>query len=200
MARQQPALHVISSPASADAPVDPRVPRVSETHLCPTPADLDLETLFRRYASYVAAVAYRLLGRDDEVDDTVQEVFLAAVRGIASVRDPGAVKGWLARVTVRVARRRLQKRRMLNWLGLSDASAYERVADSSADAEQKALLSRVYRVLDRMPSSQRLAWSLRYIEGEPLEQVATLLGCSLATAKRRIAAAAVELTETFADG
>ena len=35
----------------------------------------------------------------------------------------------------------------------------------------------------------RVAWTLNYVEGETLEEVARLCGCSLATAKRRIAAA-----------
>ena len=51
----------------------------------PEPA-LDLDGLFRRYAPYVAAIAHRLLGRDEEVDDTIQEVFVAAVRGVHAVR------------------------------------------------------------------------------------------------------------------
>jgi RNA polymerase sigma-70 factor, ECF subfamily len=53
----------------------------------------DLDALFRRYSAYVAAVALRLLGRDDEVDDVVQEVFLAALRGLRQLREEGAVKG-----------------------------------------------------------------------------------------------------------
>ena len=87
---------------------------------------LDFDTVFRRYGPYVAAVAHRLLGRDDEVDDTVQEVFLVAVRGLARVRDPLAVKSWLARIAVRVARRRLQVRRFRSYLGM-DGPAYLRV-------------------------------------------------------------------------
>ena len=35
----------------------------------------DLDALYRRYAPYVGAVATRLLGRDSEVDDLVQDVF-----------------------------------------------------------------------------------------------------------------------------
>jgi RNA polymerase sigma-70 factor (ECF subfamily) len=58
-------------------------------------------------------------------------------------------------------------------------------------------LAKVYAVLDALPSDERVAWSLRHVEGERLERVAELCGCSLATAKRRIAAAhqriAVEL-------
>jgi RNA polymerase sigma-70 factor (ECF subfamily) len=160
---------------------------------------LDLDSLFRRYSSYVAAVAHRLLGRDEEVDDTIQEVFLVAVRSLKSVRDPGAIKGWLARITVRTARQRLRKRRMRALLGLEAPVVYENVSDTGANGEDRALLARVYRVLDTLPPNQRVAWSLRYIEGEPLEIVATLCGCSLATTKRRIAAAARVIQETFAD-
>lgn len=160
---------------------------------------LDLESLFKRYAPYVAAVAHRLLGRDADVDDTVQEVFLAAVRGLRSIRDPAAVKGWLARIAVRVARRRLRKRRMRTFLGIDDPIVYDSVADAGASPEDRALLARVYRVLDGLPANARIAWSLRYVEGEPLENVAQLSGCSLATAKRRIASAARSIEEAFAD-
>lgn len=159
----------------------------------------DLDALFRRYSPYVAAIAHRLLGRDDEVDDTIQEVFLAAVRGLHALRDPAAIRAWLARVTVRSARQRLRKRRLRGFLGLDEPTSYEAVIDRSASAEQRALIARLYRVLDGMPANQRIAWSLRYIEGEPLENVASLSGCSLATAKRRIAAAAEHIEGTFSD-
>ena len=62
------------------------------------------------------------------------------------------------------------------------------------------MLARVYRVLEGMPANQRIAWALRHIEGEPLESVASLCGCSLATAKRRILAASLVIEEAFADG
>src|SRR5688500_790329 len=187
MPREQPALRVVQLAAER------------ETTESSTDA-LDLDALFRRYAPYVAAVAHRLLGRDDDVDDTVQEVFLAAVRGGSQVRDPAAVKGWLARVTVRSARQRLRKRSLLRLVGLDEPAVYDRVVDMSASAEERAVLARVYRVLDGMPASQRIAWALRHVEGEPLEGVASLCGCSLATAKRRITAAARVIEEAFADG
>ena len=185
MPREPRALHVVGSlPGEADVQA----------------AALDLDTLFRRHASYVAAVAHRLLGRDDDVDDTVQEVFLAAVRGLGAVRDPKAVKAWLARIAVRSARRRLRKRRIRSFFGLDDPAAYGAMTDPSASPEQKALLGRVYQVLEGMPVNERIAWALRFVEGEPLESVATLSGCSLATAKRRITAASRAIEEAFADG
>ncbi len=149
----------------------------------------DFATLYRDYGRYVGAVALRILGRDDEVDDVVQEVFLSAIQGLGALRDADALRGWLRTITVRTARGRLQRRRFHAWLGLDRVPNYEDLVAPGASPEHRALLAAVYRRLDGLPVADRLAWSLRHIEGEPLEEVARLCECSLATAKRRIAAA-----------
>jgi DNA-directed RNA polymerase specialized sigma24 family protein len=46
----------------------------------PDPRDFD--ALYRRYAPYVAAIAARILGRDHELDDLVQDAFVNALRGL----------------------------------------------------------------------------------------------------------------------
>jgi RNA polymerase sigma-70 factor (ECF subfamily) len=184
MIRERPALHVV---APLGETTDDLI------------ASGDLDALYRRYAPYVAAVAHRLLGRDHEVEDTVQEVFVAAIRGLAQLRDPASAKAWLARVCVRTAHRKLRKRRVLAMLGLSESCSYETVADSSATPEERALIARVYGALDTLPPRERVAWSLRHIEGERLDDIASLCECSLATAKRRIAAASVRLEELLID-
>jgi RNA polymerase sigma-70 factor (ECF subfamily) len=148
-----------------------------------------VDDLFRRYARYVGSVAVRLMGRDAEVDDVVQEVFLAAMSRLAALRDPAAVKGWLATVTVRIAGRRLRRRRVLVLLGLDQAPDYDEVAGAEASPEDRAMVARIYRALDRLPVAQRIPWTLHHVEGESLPRAAELCGVSLATAKRRIAAA-----------
>lgn len=157
---------------------------------------LDPDVVYRRYAPYVAAVAFRLLGRHEGVDDSVQEVFLQALRGIRNVRDPNAVKGWLAKITVRVVRRRLRLRRFRTFLGLDHPGVGE-LASEFATPEQRTLLGQVYEHLDEMPADLRIAWVLRHVEGERLDEVAHVCGCSLATAKRRISTAARQLEEAF---
>jgi RNA polymerase sigma-70 factor (ECF subfamily) len=160
---------------------------------------LDPDQAFRRYAPYVAAVAHRLLGREHDVDDTIQDVFVIAVRGLSRIRDQGAVRSWLASVTVRVARRRLRFRRARSLLGFDEPWQYDNVASASADPEQRALLSALYRMLDKLPVPERIAWTLHHIEGETLDSVAILCGCSLSTAKRRIRRAALAIEEVFHD-
>lgn len=161
-----------------------------------TPVDpRDREAVFKRFAPYVSKIAHRLLGRPQEVEDLVQDVFLSAQKGLDRLEDPGAVKGWLATVTVRKAQRQLRKRRLRMSLGMDDEVDYGQVADTGANAADRALLGEVYEALDRLPANDRIAWSLRHVQGERLQDVAELCNCSLATAKRRIAAAHARLLE-----
>jgi len=134
----------------------------------------------------VAAVAIRLLGRDHEIDDLVQDVFLNALRGISQLRDAHAIKGWLAKVTVRLSVRRLRKRRLLEALQLAAAGDYEQLASPDTSSEQKALLAAVYGVLDRMPAQTRVIWLLRHVLDESLQSIATLTTCSQSTVQRRL--------------
>ena len=165
----------------------------------PASAEVSLEGAFRQYAPYVATIALRLLGRNGEVDDLVQDVFLSAISGLRQLREPAAITGWLATVTVRMARRRLRRRRFWAVLGFDEAIDYSDVAAPSAPPEDRALLARVYAALDGLPVELRLAWSLRHLEGERLEAVAGHCGCSLATAKRRIAAAQTVIERLVSD-
>jgi DNA-directed RNA polymerase specialized sigma24 family protein len=63
--------------------------------------ETDLDEIYERYSSYVGALALRLLGRAAEVEDVVQDVFAAAVRGLRRRNNVWQIKGWLAKVTVR---------------------------------------------------------------------------------------------------
>lgn len=186
----------IASSAAPEGPsaseVEPQVPQGPAMDVPP-----DLDQLFRRYARYVGAIGLRLLGRPEEVDDLVQDVFLGALKGIGDIRDAGAIKAWLATVTVRTARRRLRRRRLHGMLRLDGDYDYEAVADHRATPEQGAQISRLYEVLDQIPAAQRVVWTLRYVEGEHFPAVALLCGCSVSTAKRRAAAAAAAIDEAF---
>lgn len=156
--------------------------------------------LFKRFAPYVARIGLRLLGREADVDDLIQEVFFAAFRQRDQLRDPQAAKNWLATIAVRTARRQLRRRRLRQFVGLDNGGPALELPDPQISPEKRALLARVYEILDSMGVERRLAWTLRYVEGEKLEVVAERCGCSLATVKRRIASAQALLLAEMEDG
>lgn len=170
--------------------------------LASPPADLvpggpvEFNELFARYGRYVARLASRLLGSGDtDVDDVVQDVFMLASRRLPTIVDMIQARGWLATVTTRLVARRLRRRRFRR-LFLASPRGQE-VPAAGATPEQRALLRRLYEVLESLPTAERVAWSLRYLEGEPLDTVASACGCSLATAKRRVSAAKKVIDEVF---
>jgi RNA polymerase sigma-70 factor (ECF subfamily) len=182
--------------ARAPTPIEPfrtEAATPAEADSAPSHAQLDTAVAYRRYAPYVAKIGMRILGRRDEIDDFVQDVFLSVHRNLASLREPGAIKSWLAKLAVHEATRRLRRQRLRRWFGLDAMPDYVDIADAVASPEQRTLLTHVFRLLDALPPEDRVAWALRYIEGETMVRVAALCDCSLSTAKRRVANAELAL-------
>jgi RNA polymerase sigma-70 factor (ECF subfamily) len=146
------------------------------------------EALFRRHVRFVNGLAFRLLPRDAELDDLVQDSFIEAFSGLARLADPGAFKGWLGAIVVRTAHKRIRRRRLLERLGLRrrEPIDLEAVVGSSSSAEHALALRRVYAVLESMDPEERIALVLRRVEGLELTEVADRMGLSLATVKRRL--------------
>ena len=163
-------------------------------------AEISIEDLYKRFAPYVAAIASRILGRESEVDDVVQDVFMAALNGLKKRDQVLQAKSWFATVTVRSSMRKLRVRSLWNVFDLAEPPQYERLADQSASPEERRLIAEVYRSLDAVSPKARVAWVLRYVQGESLEDTAALCDCSLATAKRRIAAAQAVVKQGLAGG
>lgn len=165
------------------------------TESAPLARPMSLEEAYRRFAPYVATIGGRILGRDDDTDDLVQDVFVEATRGIAQLSSPDAIKAWLARIAIRTSVRRLRRKRLLRavHLPLDDAQDSESVASSEATPEERALIARMYRALDQLAARDRDAWVMRHVRGETLEQAAMLCACSLSTYQRRLRRASEQL-------
>jgi RNA polymerase sigma-70 factor (ECF subfamily) len=161
------------------------------------PEPSTLSALFLRYAPYVATIAFRILGRPDELDDLVQDVFVDATKSLDQLREPEAIRAWLAAVTVRKCTRLLRLHKFRRWASLEQQPNYRDIEAPGATPEQQLLLSQIYQALEDVPASARVAWILRMVDGESLETVATRCGCSVATVKRRVAVAQLRVEEAL---
>ncbi len=151
--------------------------------------------LYHRYARYMAAIAYRIMGSDAEVDDVVQEAFLDAHGSLASLREVGVLRAWLGRITVRRVHKRLARARRWRWL----LREHHETSIVISDPALRTRVTDLYRVLDTLAPKVRIPWVLHRIEGETLPDVATMCDISLATAKRRIAEASAAVQEVLDD-
>lgn len=142
-------------------------------------------------------LAYRLLGRDDDIDDLVQESLVQAHANLDRLQEPQAFASWLCAIVVRTAYKTLRKRRLLSRLGFRSPDVIDVDAIVSRDAPPDVALElrQIYGAIGELPPKLRVPFVLRRIEGIPLEEVAKLIGASRATTKRRIALAAEIIQE-----
>jgi RNA polymerase sigma-70 factor, ECF subfamily len=149
------------------------------------------DALVRRYFAPVLGAVARLLGDRHEAEDVAQDTFASFLEELDDLRDASAVRGWLFSIAVRKVHRRFRKRKLLRVLGFgSDQElGLADLASEDASPDQRAELVLLDRVLAKLAADARIAWTLRYVEGMNLEDVAQSCGVSLATAKRKIAAA-----------
>ncbi len=139
--------------------------------------------LYVRYAPYVAAISVRMLGRDDELDDLVQDVLTQALHAVGSLEPQVAFKGLVAQIAIRGAVRKLRAR------GLRP--------HEPAGPWQRMLGREVYERLDLLPATSRAMWVLRHVQGEPLHAIARRTGCSPATVQRHLTDAQTTLEDRF---
>jgi RNA polymerase sigma-70 factor, ECF subfamily len=153
--------------------------------------------LFRRHVRAASDMAHRLLGRDGEVEDVVQEGFVVAFTTLASLADPRAFRAWLGAIVTRRAIAVIRRRRLLSRLGFVRAEPLqiENVIARDAPPDVLAELTAVYRSLDELPAAERVVLVLRRIEQLPLDAIAERTGFSLATVKRRLQRAEQQLAE-----
>lgn len=190
----------------ADVTALPRAEDPSDASLVERAIDGDrwaMEALYRRHVRRVTNAVTRMIGRTADADDAVQEAFLVAFTRLPELRDPAAFRGWLSCIAVNEVRGRLRKRRWLRFFTADDDgddASLASLASEDASPEVRAELARVDTVLRGLAPELRIAWTLRYVEGWELTEVASAVDCSLATAKRRIAAAKERVDRHAAGG
>lgn len=156
--------------------------------------------LFQRHVALCSAIAFRLTGHDSDLEDIVQDSFIAAFAGLDRLTEPAAFRGWLCAIVTRTAIATLRKRKLLSRLGLirREPVQLEMLTGPHAPADVVAELRAVYAALERFPAEERVTLILRRYEQLPLEQIASQTGASLATVKRRLVRAEARLQKHFA--
>ena len=132
------------------------------------------ERLYERYARFVHGILLSRVHRAD-VDDLLQEIFLAAWNRLDRLRDPAAFGGWIAMI----ARNRAtdHHRQATEHVGLPDTLAAQ---DSTAErAEANAALA----AIQQLPPAYRETLVLRLVEGLTGPEIAERTGLTAASVR-----------------
>ena len=143
---------------------------------------------FEEHRSHLRAVAYRMLGSLNEVDDAVQESWLRLSR--SDTEEIDNLGGWLTTVVARVCLdilRSRQSRREAPFA--SDAPEPVATGTRGSSPENEALLAdsvglALLVVLDRLAPAERLAFVLHDMFAVPFEEIASIVGRSPEAARQ----------------
>lgn len=150
------------------------------------------EGIVRRYSGQLRAYVHRILGSSLDVDDVVQETFVAAWRTLPRLRDREALKGWLLKMASNRALNRIRDRREHD-----DLDRLERPDDEDRSPEHRAELSErqaaLTRALLELPELNRRVWALRELGDYSYDDIARALGVSVSTVRGSLARARLQL-------
>lgn len=137
----------------------------------------------------VVRLVHRLLGWSSaEVEDVVQEVFLAAMTRRSQFRGEAALATWLAAIAVNRCRshQRGLGRRLRLLAGLASRTRELLAPPPEEGLQEREMLAEVRKAVRELPARAREVVVLRYLEGFSPEQTAEALGLSRGAVEVRL--------------
>ncbi len=149
--------------------------------------------LVLRWERPIFALAYRVIGREEEARDVVQETFLRAFRGIGNFRGQAKFSSWVYRIALNLCRdwmRRERRNPILpspEGVDVIELAAEQGPVESIEDLVARNDMSKVVAdLMTRLPEEQRTAIILKEYHGMTFQEIADLQGVPLSTVKTRL--------------
>lgn len=156
--------------------------------------DLDsFNQLVLRWERPIYALAYRVIGREEEARDVAQETFLRAFRAIKGFKGQAKFSSWLYRITLNLCRDWIRKERRAPVSQAPEGIDIIELAGEATPSEsiedlvgRKQLGVAVSKAMALLPDEQRTAIILKEYHGLTFQEIADLLDCPLSTVKTRL--------------
>jgi RNA polymerase sigma-70 factor, ECF subfamily len=142
--------------------------------------DTALRELFSRHAPWLAARLRAVLPAPD-VEDVLQETFVAAWRGARGYRPEAAAGAWLWGIARRQSALLLRRRGPAQAALPADLTE----ADAADAAEAVAIRTDLERAVAALGADERAAWRLIHEQDLPVAEAAVLMGVPPGTVKSR---------------
>ncbi len=158
--------------------------------------------LFERHRPMLTAVCRRALEGHGGVDEVVQDTAVAALLGLAGLRDSERFGSWVVGIGLNLCRRRLavgNRSRVGSALPVGTWLDKGAEPDPAVVAEEHELEVRVARAVAGLPRGQRDAVVAFYLGGRTYAETATLLGITIGAVRTRLHKARERLRKQLSD-
>jgi RNA polymerase sigma-70 factor, ECF subfamily len=154
--------------------------------------------LVRHYDGGLRALAYRLLGDRERMDDALQEAYVKAFRALPQFRGDSKLSTWLYRITYNVCLDELAASRRVVWLPLENVA--EQADPRAAVPESMATRRELATALERLPAEERAAVLLVDAQGFAYREAGEVLGVPEGTIASRLNRARAFLRKALESG
>jgi RNA polymerase sigma-70 factor (ECF subfamily) len=152
---------------------------------------MDFSEIYKRYAGDVHRFAFYLSGNRTLAEDLTSETFVCALCVRSDLR-MGTLKAYLFAITRNLYRDfRSSQRHTATDEELTEAE--DQNPGPHFEIERRESYAKLLRTIQKLPESEREALLLSAAEDLKYEQIALILGCSVAAVKVRICRARVKL-------
>ncbi|HEX9198866.1 MAG TPA: RNA polymerase sigma factor [Acidobacteriaceae bacterium] len=154
----------------------------------------DLIAVMERPLLYYAT---SLTGNQDDGLDVLQEVWIKVLRRIGELRDPGALRAWLYRITHGVAIDRIRRSRSREKAEDEQYAEFNE-ADAPSFAEEDA--AAIHQALGEIGLKHREVLVLHFLQDLSMADIGKIVGCSEGTVRSRIFYAKKAMKEILTRG
>jgi len=156
--------------------------------------DMDsFNQLILRWERPIYALAYRVIGQEEDARDVAQETFLRAFRALPGFKGQAKFSSWIYRIALNLCRDWIRRKRrtpvsqMPEDVDLADLAAEQEPSESVEDLVARRELSAVVEeAMTILPEEQRTAVILKEYHGMTFQEIADLQGVPLSTVKTRL--------------
>lgn len=144
------------------------------------------DELVAAHQERVFALAYRMLGNADDAADVQQETFVRAWHSLRRFRGESAFGTWLHRIVVNLCLSRRRRRQPVALEDYMQDSLRSAVDDAAVACVERVETAQVVRwAVADLPAHYRVLIVLRDMEERPFDEIADILGCTVASARTR---------------
>ena len=149
--------------------------------------------LVRRWERRIFALAYGMLGREEEARDATQETFLAAFRNLRGFRGEAKVSSWLHRIAVNQCITRQRRAKVRSESALDDEQEKDAANFAAALSLSPARVTEaaqvtvaVRRAVNSLPVELRQIVVMKEFEELTFREISEALDLPLSTVKSRL--------------
>ena len=151
-------------------------------HVAGDPAAFDV--LFGRYAAPLYRLIRRRVGSDDDARDLLQQTLLHLHRARHDFRTDSRLRPWLFTISMNVVREHHRRRGRRREQPLEHEPVPD-IAELHAVPLQHERAARVRAALESLPEQQREVIELHWFAESPYEEIAGIVGASVAAVRVR---------------